>query len=96
MNRKDKIKELIDKSNVATDAQTENRILGDALEHLDILKQQKSARTGLYIWRTIMKSPILRLAAAAVIIVLVVLGLFEFIGTESTSTKTGRLSGPAM
>ena len=32
-----------------------------------------------------MKSPIVKLAAAAVIIVLVVMGLFEFIGTESTS-----------
>jgi hypothetical protein len=37
------------------------------------------------IGRTIMKSPIVKLAAAAVIIVLVVLGLFEFIGTENTS-----------
>jgi len=35
--------------------------------------------------RTIMKSPIVKLAAAAVIIALVVLGLFEFIGTEKTS-----------
>lgn len=34
---------------------------------------------------TIMKSPIVKLAAAAVIIVLVVLGVFEFIGTENTS-----------
>ena len=32
-----------------------------------------------------MKNPITKLAAAAVIIVLVVLGLFEFIGTENTS-----------
>ena len=37
------------------------------------------------IWRTIMKSPIIKSAAAAVIIALVVLGLFEFIGTENTS-----------
>ncbi len=35
--------------------------------------------------RTIMKSPIVKLAAAAVIIVLVVLGLFEFIGPDKTS-----------
>jgi len=35
--------------------------------------------------RIIMKSSIVKLAAAAVIIVLVVLGLFEFIGTDSTS-----------
>jgi len=37
------------------------------------------------IGRTIMKSPIVKLAAAAVIIALVVLGLFEFIGSDSTS-----------
>jgi len=35
--------------------------------------------------RTIMKSRIVKLAAAAVIIALVVLGLFEFTGTDSTS-----------
>ena len=38
------------------------------------------------IGRTIMKNPIVKLAAAAVVIALVVLGLFEFIGTESTSS----------
>jgi hypothetical protein len=35
--------------------------------------------------RTIMKSPIVKLAAAVVIIALVVLGLFEFIDTENSS-----------
>jgi len=35
--------------------------------------------------RTIMKSPIVKLAATAVIITLVVLGLFEFIGTDKTT-----------
>jgi len=85
VNPEDKIKELIGKSDIATDAQTENRILGDALEHLSTLKQRKLPRVGLNIWRIIMKSPIVKLAAAAVIIALVVLGLFEFIGTENTS-----------
>jgi len=37
------------------------------------------------IGRTIMKSPIVKLAAAAVIIALVVMGLFEFTGTDRTS-----------
>jgi hypothetical protein len=37
------------------------------------------------IGRTIMKNPIVKSAAAAVIIVLVILGLFEFTGTDSTS-----------
>ena len=75
MSREDKVKELIDKSNVATDAQMENRILGDALKHLDMLKQQKSACLGFYIRRTIMKSPIVKLAAAAVIIIACMIGL---------------------
>lgn len=35
--------------------------------------------------RTIMKSPFVKSAAAAVIIALVVMGLFEFTGTDSTS-----------
>jgi hypothetical protein len=85
MNREDRIRELISKSNVSTDAQTKNRILGDALEHLSMLKQRKLPPVGLNIWRIIMKSPIVKLAAAAVIIALIVMGLFEFIGTEDTS-----------
>jgi len=37
------------------------------------------------IWRTIMKNPITKLAAAAVVITVVVLGLFELIDTENKS-----------
>jgi len=44
----------------------------------------KQSETHL-IWRTIMKSPITKLAVAAAVIVVVVLGLFEFIGTDGTS-----------
>ena len=57
----------------------------------ETLKVQNEFRKTIFalgqqsIRRTIMKNPIVKLAAAAVIIVLVVLGLFEFIGTENTS-----------
>jgi hypothetical protein len=84
VNPENKIKELIGKSDITIDAQTENRILGDALEHLDILKQPKSPGTGLSTWRIIMKSRIVKLSAAAAITV-VVLGLFKFFGTDAGS-----------
>jgi hypothetical protein len=83
VNTEDKIKELISKSDIVTDAQTENRILGDALKHQDILKQ-KSPRIGLYIWRIIMKSPITKIAAVAVIIVAVLLGVTQFGGSATS------------
>jgi hypothetical protein len=83
MNPEDKIKELIGKSDITIDAQTENRILGDALKHLDILKQRKSPQIGLYIWRMIMKSTITKSAATAVIIIACVIGLSLWRNTGS-------------
>jgi len=85
MNREDKIRELIIKSNVATDAQMENRILGDASEHLEKLKQQKSTRIEIYIRGIIMKSPFTKLAAvtAGIITMVVVLSL-RFLGESAT------------
>jgi hypothetical protein len=68
MNPEDKIKKLIDKSDVMTDAQTEKRILGDALEKL---KQKQSPGTGPNIWRIIMKSRISKFAAAAAVILVI-------------------------
>ena len=70
---------------INTSAEMDRRILHDTLKAQQKLKQTKLAGTQPDIRRIIMKSPITKLAAAAVIIALVVLGLFEFIGTESTS-----------
>ena len=85
MKPEDKIKKLINESDVTTSSDTDKRILSGALEHLDKLKQKNSAVPRPNIWRTIMKSKTSKMAAAAVIIALVVLGLLEFIGTEKTS-----------
>jgi hypothetical protein len=71
----DRIKKLINKSDVTTDAEADNRILGDALEHLEKLKHKKSAPIQPNIWRTIMKSRITKLAAAAVIIIAILIGV---------------------
>ncbi len=70
---------------INTSAEMDQRILHNTLKIQQELKQTKLAGNRPDIWRTIMKSPIVKLAAAAVIIALVVLGLFEFIGTENTS-----------
>ena len=71
----DKIKELISKSDVQTTSETDKRILGGALEHLEKLKQKKLAPIQPNIWRTIMKNRIPKLAAAAAIAIVVFGGI---------------------
>ena len=71
----DKIKELINKSDAKTAAEVDNRILAGASEHLDKLKRNKLAPNQPNIWRIIMKSPITKLATAAVVIIACVIGL---------------------
>ena len=72
MQPEDKIKGLIDESSVVTGPESDKRILGDALEHLERLKQ--SGRTGSQpdIWRTIGK-----LAVAAVIFLAALIGVHQ-------------------
>jgi len=77
----DRIKKLINKSDVTTDSEADKRILGDALEHLEKLKHKKSAPSQLNIWRTIMKSRITKLAAAAVIIIAILIGVHYLCGS---------------
>ncbi len=74
------IKNLSDKTSAKMDEQVRKNMV-QALEE----SEKPSALTWPNIRRTIMKSPIIKIAAAAVIIALVVLGLFELTGTESTS-----------
>ncbi len=87
MNPEEKIKKLIDKSKISTDIKTEKKILGNALEHLDKLKQQKSPLIRQYIWRIIMKNRIIKLTAAAIIVIAVISGLNMFDG----SSKSGKV-----
>ena len=76
----DRIKELINKSDVTPVSQADKRILGEALEHLETLKQKKLATTQPNIWRIIMKSRITKLTAAAVIIIVVLIGINQLVG----------------
>jgi len=78
------IRRLIENLSDKTSARMDQRVREDILQALEE-SNQPSALTEPKIRRQIMKSPITKLAAAAVIIALVVLGLFEFVKTESTS-----------
>ncbi len=81
----DNINELIKKLKLKASADLDKRVHNDISRALAESEKTESALIQPNIRRTIMKSPIVKSAAAAVIIVLVVLGLFEFIGTEKTS-----------
>lgn len=71
----DRIKKLINESDVTTSSDADKRILGDALEHLEKLKQKKLTATQPNIWRTIMKNRKLKLAAAAAIAIVIFGGI---------------------
>ena len=66
------IRKLIKKLNDTTSARMDKRVLGDVLRALEE-SEKPSVLTQPNIRRIIMKNPITKLAAAAVIIVLVVL-----------------------
>jgi len=85
MNTQENIEKLIKNAVIHSNPNVNKAVLKEFLQQFDNVETQKPAVTQPKIRRTIMKSPITKLAAAAVIIALVVLGLFEFIGTESTS-----------
>lgn len=78
----DDIKHLIHQSQIASSAQVDRRILADALADLEKRRTAGDARPG--VWRTLMHSKPFKLAAAAVIVIAVLLGL-QFLGTSSVT-----------
>jgi hypothetical protein len=79
------IKRLINQSHVTTSSEIDERILGDGLSDLGKLQQKRPAADQPNIWRTIMKSRITKLAAAAAIIVGIFAGINHF-GARITFT----------
>ncbi|HIJ67863.1 MAG TPA: hypothetical protein HPP51_06210 [Planctomycetes bacterium] len=79
------IKKYFQKSTLSTNPDRHEAVY----EKIQRAQNQSGAKTpelsGLNLRSKIMKNPTVKLAAAAVIIALVVLGLFEFIGTENSS-----------
>ena len=79
------IKKYFQRSTLSTNPDRHEVIFEKIHRAQDQSKTTSPALSGFIFRSKIMKSPIIKFAAAAVIIALVVLGLFEFIGTESTS-----------
>ena len=79
------VKKFFKNAAISTNPKMDENVLDKVLIANEKKTNTRSAAIGPNIRRTIMKSPITKLAAAAVIVTLVVLGLFELTGTESTS-----------
>ena len=77
----DRIKRLIKKSSVTTSGEADQKILGDALKHLEKSRQPKSSGGQPNAWRVIFNRPTVRLAAAAVVLI-------------AAGFAAGRLSSP--
>ena len=75
------IDKLIKKLRYKAGTGTDERILGNVLQALDKFEKQKSGATAPNIRRTIMKSPVTKLAAAAVIIIAVLVVFNQFGGS---------------
>jgi outer membrane lipoprotein-sorting protein len=91
------IRELISKSDATTGPDTDQRILGDALEHLGQLKQHQSAPGGPSIWRITMKSRIAKLAAAAAIVIIGLWVMNDFgVSVDGSSSAFAEIVRPLL
>ncbi len=83
MKTADSLRNLIHNSIVETTVRTDQRILKDALERLEKVKQDRLAVARPNVGRVIMKSPITKLATAAIVAIACLIGLSLWRGTES-------------
>ena len=81
----DKIENIVKKMSFKAGPEMDKNLWAETSKARNEFNKKILAPSQQNIGRTIMKSPITKLAATAVIIVLVVLGLFEFIDTGNTS-----------
>jgi len=94
MNSAEKIKRLFAQSDVTVNSKVDDRIIDDALTALDKSGKTKSQPAKLDIWRIIMKSPITKIAAAAVIILgLLILSWYLIGGNVQQHTEQLRATG---
>jgi hypothetical protein len=86
-----KIKKLFDDSNVKVDSTVDDRILNDAITALDDSEKVKSTPAEPNIRRIIMKSSITKLAAVAMIIIAVLIGIYYSGGSiDGSSVALGQ------
>ncbi len=78
------VKKLIEKLNDTTSAEMDKYVLGDVMQALDESNGTQSAARQPNSRRTIMRSPITRLAAAAVIVIAVLIAMNQFGGSTGS------------
>jgi outer membrane lipoprotein-sorting protein len=83
MRSAENIENFIKRVRLKASARMHERTLNDALEAQEKSRKTKSTKFEPNIWRTITKSPITKLAAAAVIVVAVLIGISTFNGTTA-------------
>jgi len=69
------IDKLIKKLRYKAGAETHDRVLGNVMQTLDESEKHRTGATAPNIWRTIMRGPVTKIAAAAVIIIVVLIGV---------------------
>jgi len=80
MRPSENIEKLIEKLRYETSAETHDRVFGNVMQALDEKAKQKAGVIKPDLWRMIMKTKVTKLAAAAVIIVAVFVGIYQFGG----------------
>jgi hypothetical protein len=83
----EKIEKLLKDINIDTNAEINEAVLADVIEAFEKSKKRKPVPTEPNIWRIIMKSPITKLTAVAVIIVALIFG-FNIIGGPDIASVT--------
>ena len=81
------IEKLLKDINIDTNATTDNAVLGDVIEAFEKSKTKKTSAIEQNIWRIIMKSRITKLAAAAVITIVVLGGITLWPGGGTDAGK---------
>ncbi|MBN2594046.1 MAG: hypothetical protein JXA81_11105 [Sedimentisphaerales bacterium] len=89
MRPSENIEKLIKKLNYETSAETHDRVLGNVLLALDKKAKQKAGAMAPDLWRMIMKTKITKLAAAAVIIAAVLVGILQLDGNGANAVYAG-------
>ena len=85
MRPSENIEKLIKKIRYTTSDETQDRVLGNVLLALDEKQKQKAGVIKPDIWRMIMKTKVTKLAAAAVIIAAVLIGINQFTGNGAST-----------
>ena len=89
----DNIKKFFRNAAISTNPKADQAVFNEVLTAQEKMIEARAAKSKPSVWRTIMKSSITKLAAAAVIIITVVLGVHYFGGSAGTNAAFGNVIG---